>query len=34
VFLNLPETLKAGDPLRHPDFPKLRPRGESWADWI
>jgi ectoine hydroxylase-related dioxygenase (phytanoyl-CoA dioxygenase family) len=29
VFLKLPETLKAGDPLRHPDFPKLRPRGEG-----
>jgi ectoine hydroxylase-related dioxygenase (phytanoyl-CoA dioxygenase family) len=29
VFLQLPETLNAGDPLRHPDFPKLRPRGES-----
>ena len=29
VFLKLPETLHAGDPLRHPDFPKLRPRDVS-----
>jgi ectoine hydroxylase-related dioxygenase (phytanoyl-CoA dioxygenase family) len=29
VFLKLPETLRAGDPLRHPDFPKLRPRNSS-----
>ncbi len=29
VFLKLPETLKAGDPLRHPDFPKLRPRSSG-----
>jgi ectoine hydroxylase-related dioxygenase (phytanoyl-CoA dioxygenase family) len=26
VFARLPETLAPGDPLRHPDFPRLRPR--------
>lgn len=26
VFTKLPETLSPGDRLRHPDFPKLRPR--------
>ncbi len=26
VFVKLPEVLAPGDPFRHPDFPKLRPR--------
>ncbi len=26
VFVKLPEVLSPGDPFRHPDFPKLRPR--------
>ncbi len=28
VFAKLPETLAPGDPLHHPDFPKLRPRTQ------
>ena len=27
VFAKLPERLSPGDPFRHPDFPKLRPRS-------